>query len=111
MTSSPLSTKYRAVIFVLSLSVPPIAACTSSKPAASSSPPAQVAQSQPASDAPTEFDAPPTIGTKAKCPVSGETFTVSATTERSERGGKHFVFCCPECKPDFDKDPAKYTKR
>ena len=24
--------------------------------------------------------------------------------------GKRYVFCCPGCKPKFDKDPAKYAK-
>ena len=24
--------------------------------------------------------------------------------------GRVYAFCCPDCKPDFDKDPAKYAK-
>jgi YHS domain-containing protein len=86
-------------------------ACTSSKSNATqgSAQPA-TAQSQPGSEPRTAFDAPPSEGTKAKCPVSGETFTVGANTQRSEYQSKHYVFCCPDCKPDFDKDPAKYTQ-
>ncbi len=60
--------------------------------------------------APMAFDKPPAAGTKATCPVSKEQFTVSASTVRSEHKGKHYVFCCPECKPDFDKDPEKYLR-
>jgi YHS domain-containing protein len=86
--------------------------CTSSKPTTgNAAQPSSTAQSQPTPSAPSAFDAPPAPGTIAKCPVSGEVFTVKASTERSEHGGKHYAFCCPDCKPDFDKDPAKYTQR
>ena len=36
---------------------------------------------------------------------------VSASTVQVEHQGKHYAFCCAECKPAFDKDPAKYMKK
>lgn len=60
--------------------------------------------------APTAFDSPQAVGTKATCPVTGDTFTISAQTAHSEYQGKHYYFCCPACKPQFDADPAKYVK-
>ncbi|MCU0241678.1 MAG: YHS domain-containing protein [Vicinamibacteria bacterium] len=57
---------------------------------------------------PTAFDQPPAVGARAVCPVSRETFTVTEKTERSAYKGKHYVFCCPGCKPGFDKEPEKY---
>jgi xanthine dehydrogenase accessory factor len=58
--------------------------------------------------APKVFDAPQAVGTKATCPVSGDTFTIDKDTEHSEYKGKHVYFCCPGCKPQFDKDPEKF---
>ncbi len=28
----------------------------------------------------------------------------------SDYKGRRYFFCCPACKPSFDKDPAKYAK-
>jgi YHS domain-containing protein len=70
--------------------------------------PAGGAGSQPVQMA---FDAPPAVGTVAKCPVSGEAFTVAADSARSEFEGKHFAFCCSDCKAPFDADPAKFAKK
>lgn len=56
------------------------------------------------------FDKKPEVGTKAKCPVTGDEFTVSKDTLFSEYKGKYYAFCCPECKPQFDKNPEKYLK-
>ena len=53
---------------------------------------------------------PPAVGTKAKCAVTGEDFTVDAKTQTSTYNGKVYAFCCPDCKPTFDKNPAKYAK-
>ena len=55
---------------------------------------------------------PPPIanGTKMKCPVSGEEFTVKPTTQQLVYNGKRYAFCCPDCAPDFAKNPAKYAK-
>jgi YHS domain-containing protein len=52
-----------------------------------------------------------TVGDKTRCPVNGEEFVVAADTVQVEHEGKHYAFCCADCKPSFDKDPAKYTKK
>jgi YHS domain-containing protein len=56
------------------------------------------------------FATPPKVGTEAVCPVMGSKFKVTKDTLRSEYKGRHYVFCCPACKPKFDADPGKYTK-
>ena len=56
------------------------------------------------------FAKKPAVGTQATCPVMGNTFTVTKDTKSSVYKGKHYVFCCPGCKPQFDKNPEKYTK-
>jgi YHS domain-containing protein len=56
------------------------------------------------------FSKKPAIGTKAKCPVTGDEFTISKDTQFSEYKGKYYAFCCPGCKPQFDKNPEKYLK-
>lgn len=56
------------------------------------------------------FSKKPPIGTKAKCPVMGNEFTVNKDTKSSVYKGKHYVFCCPGCKPQFEKEPQKYIK-
>ncbi len=61
-------------------------------------------------EAPMAFDAAPPVGTKARCPVSKNELTVAADTPRSEYKGKHYVFCCPGCKPGFDAEPEKYIE-
>jgi YHS domain-containing protein len=40
-----------------------------------------------------------------------EQFTVTDKTARAQHKGKHYVFCCPACKPSFDKQPEKYIGR
>jgi YHS domain-containing protein len=67
------------------------------------------AEAKPEADA-FGFDAPPPVGAKARCPVMGGEFTVTEDSERSEHKGRHYVFCCPGCKPSFDEDPQKYLK-
>lgn len=59
-------------------------------------------------EVPKAFASAPAVGTKAACPISGEVFTVTADSLRSEHGGKHYVFCCAGCKPRFDGEPQKY---
>jgi YHS domain-containing protein len=56
------------------------------------------------------FDKKPAVGTKATCPVTGNEFTVSKDTQFSQYKGKYYAFCCPGCKPQFDKSPEKYLK-
>ena len=62
-------------------------------------------------DAPTSFEKQPPPGTWAKCPVSGDVFKVGADTEFATYQGRVYAFCCPDCRPDFDKDPAKYADK
>lgn len=61
--------------------------------------------------APQVFDAPPPVGTKAMCAVSGEVFTVEADTDRAEHDGKHYVFCCSRCVDKFNADPHKFAHK
>ena len=83
---------FRAALIALSLSV---AGC--SKPAA---PAATLSVGSP-----TKL----TIGQKAHCAVTGEEFVVAASTVQVEYAGKHYGFC-EDCKPTFDKNPAKYAR-
>jgi YHS domain-containing protein len=62
-------------------------------------------------DAPTSFEKQPPPGTWAKCPVSGDVFQVAPDTEFATWNGRVYAFCCSDCKPDFDKDPAKYAAK
>jgi len=60
---------------------------------------------------PRVFASKPATGTKAACAVTGEEFTVSTDTESVTHEGKTYVFCCPDCKPTFEKNPAKYAAK
>ena len=51
-----------------------------------------------------------TLGNKMICPVMGTTFNASKDSTKSEYKGKVYIFCCPGCKPQFDKNPEKYIK-
>ncbi|MBX3192981.1 MAG: YHS domain-containing protein [Labilithrix sp.] len=51
------------------------------------------------------------VGDTTKCPVSGEEFTVEATSQKVEHDGKTYYFCCGGCKKKFESDPAKYVKK
>jgi YHS domain-containing protein len=51
------------------------------------------------------------VGTKMKCPVTGEDFTVKPTTVQIVHGGKRYAFCCPDCQPEFEKNPAKFAQK
>jgi len=62
-------------------------------------------------DAPTSFEQQPPVGTWAKCPVSGEIFRVGKDTQFATHAGRVYAFCCSECKPDFEKDPAKFAEK
>ncbi|MGQ9697048.1 MAG: YHS domain-containing protein [Armatimonadota bacterium] len=46
----------------------------------------------------------------AVCPVSGKTVADTKQAPKSVYKGKTYYFCCPECKPKFDKTPARYVK-
>jgi YHS domain-containing protein len=67
---------------------------------------------QSATHAPVQGAAKPfAVGDKAHCPVTGEEFTVSASTVQVEHEGKHYAFCCADCAPAFAKNPAKYAAK
>jgi len=51
------------------------------------------------------------LGKKTVCPITGEEFTVTKDSKFSEYKGKRYYFCCPKCKPTFDKDPASYITK
>jgi YHS domain-containing protein len=61
--------------------------------------------------APRSFDQQPPEGTWATCAVSGDVFKVSKETDFATYEGRVYAFCCPDCKPDFVKDPAKYAEK
>lgn len=62
-------------------------------------------------DAARSFAQKPAAGTWAKCAVSDEVFQVDKDTQTAEYKGRWYAFCCPDCKPDFDKDPSKYADK
>lgn len=43
------------------------------------------------------------------CPVTGHPVKDLSSAPKSEYKGKTYYFCCPSCKPKFDKDPEKYV--
>ena len=46
-----------------------------------------------------------------KCVVTGETIkSEKDAVGKSVYQGKTYYFCCSACKPEFDKNPAKYAK-
>ncbi len=50
-------------------------------------------------------------GTKAKCAVTGEEFTVTGSTIQVTYDKKRYAFCCADCQPTFAKNPAKYAAK
>jgi YHS domain-containing protein len=58
---------------------------------------------------PMAFDQPPAEGTRARCPVTKEVFTVTKDSPRATHNGKHYAMCCAACKPKFEAAPGKYT--
>lgn len=47
---------------------------------------------------------------KVQCPVMNTWFVPDEKTPKSIYKDKTYYFCCPGCKPQFDKDPEKYLK-
>ncbi|MBU1241535.1 YHS domain-containing protein [Myxococcota bacterium] len=37
-------------------------------------------------------------------------FTVASNTHYTVYKGRHYAFCCPGCKPQFEKNPEKFIK-
>jgi len=52
-----------------------------------------------------------TVGDKSLCPVSGEEFTVTASSPKAFVDGKTYYFCCPGCDKKFAANPAQYLKK
>jgi len=48
--------------------------------------------------------------TTVLCPVMGGKVANLKNAPKSVYKGKTYYFCCPGCKPMFDKDPEKYIK-
>ncbi len=94
--------KIKTTFLTLPLLLLPLAGCES----------ASRADSKPAPTAGADNAAVPAIpvGTKTKCPVSGEDFTVKEKTQQVVYKGKRYAFCCADCRPEFEKNPAKYAK-
>ena len=44
------------------------------------------------------------------CAVMGDKVPDVKTAKFSVYNGKKYYFCCAGCKPEFDKNPAKYVK-
>ncbi len=49
-----------------------------------------------------------TIGDTTTCPVSGETFVVTAESPHVEHDGLTYYFCCAGCDTRFQADPHQY---
>jgi YHS domain-containing protein len=83
-----------------------------SKPAAPPPPPVPAAATTLANSANALSSELPLIpiGTKMKCAVTGEDFTVSAKTIQTVYNGKRYAFCCADCLPEFNKNPAKFAQ-
>src|SRR5882757_3353144 len=45
------------------------------------------------------------------CPVSGDKLVEMGKPYIFEYKGREVKLCCPDCKKDFDKSPAKYMKK
>jgi YHS domain-containing protein len=44
------------------------------------------------------------------CPMTGTKIaSIKDSVGHSTYKGKTYYFCCPMCKPQFDKNPAKYV--
>jgi YHS domain-containing protein len=86
-----------------------LAACNSPKPAPAAAV-APVAATPVAATPVAAEPAPIPLGTKMKCAVTGEDFTVSAKTVQVVYQGKRYAFCCADCLPEFNKNPAKFAQ-
>lgn len=51
------------------------------------------------------------VGNTMLCPVMGGELQISEKTPYSEYKGKIYYFCCPDCKPNFEKNPEKYIAK
>jgi|SRR3569833_2964951 len=53
----------------------------------------------------------PTPDKLTTCPVSGDKLGEMGKPYVFEYKGREVKLCCPDCKKDFEKDPAKYMKK
>jgi YHS domain-containing protein len=51
------------------------------------------------------------MGDKTVCPVSGEEFTVTASSPKVDYKGKTIYFCCGGCEGKFQANPDEYMKK
>jgi len=51
------------------------------------------------------------MGDKTVCPVSGEEFTVTASSPKADYKGKTVYFCCGGCDAKFTANPEQYMKK
>jgi YHS domain-containing protein len=91
----------------------PLCACEktshSSPPAALAAPAAATASAAAVGD---DANVPRlAAGTKAKCAVTGEEFTVTDSTVQVTYDKKRYAFCCADCRPTFAKNPTKYAAK
>ena len=104
-----LITALALTTFALVVSARPALACPCDEKNQGESKAGDAPKAEPAKDAaPKYFDKKQAAGTKATCPVMGDAFSITKDSTFSEYKGKFVYFCCPGCKPKFDKDPAKY---
>jgi YHS domain-containing protein len=54
---------------------------------------------------------PPKPDKLTTCPVSGEKLDEMGKPYVFTYKGQEVKLCCPGCKKDFDKDPARYLKK
>jgi len=108
------TTAVGALIVLTALGVLVVAGCPKQQattppvagPTGTEAPPAETAATQP----------PDNIGNaknaegKCICPVLGDPVTDFSAGNSVEYQGKAYFFCCPDCRPKFESDPAKYAK-
>lgn len=63
----------------------------------------------PAAQGPIKAPGEATIGDRSSCPVSGEAFTISASSPKVEHNGKTYYFCCAGCAEKFKENPGKWS--
>lgn len=94
--------KFKLMIVLMSLVLAGLIVvngCKKSEPSPPSEPTPPSAKSEAVSAAAIEQTVCPMMGT----PINKAIFT--------EYKGKKVYFCCPSCKPEFEKDPEKYIAK
>jgi YHS domain-containing protein len=102
----------KKLLFVAVVALTSFAACGSAKPAASTTTSAsKIEAAAPKVDL-ANLKAPgeAAVGDSTTCPVSGETFVVTAESPKVEIEGKTYYTCCPHCVEKLKADPKKFLK-